>query len=348
MARLCVLWLVAFFCGASGACAAAVDFYRGRTVTLIIGYGPGGGYDLYARLLARHMTRHIPGEPAIVVQNMPGAGSMRAANHLFVAAPRDGATFGMFDRNMPLVAFLGGNPNVQFDPLKFLWLGSLSDSSDDAFVLWARRSVAAHSIAELRRPDGPALTVGVATPGATDNDVGVILRDISGLRLNLVQGYADSNTVGLAVERGEVDAQLIGYVTSKIVRPTWLEAGSPMQILVQFGRATRHPELPDVPTARELASDAAARQLIDLAQFPYAIARPFVAPPGVPADRASALQEAFRQTAVDPQFLAEANKLNLEISPVDGIAATKLIVEMGATPAALRERLRQALYGAAK
>ena len=328
--------------------ADVAEFYKGKTVNLIVGYGPGGGYDLYARLLARHMAHRIPGNPTITVQNMPGAGSMRAANHLFIGAPKDGTAFGIFDRNMPLMAFIGGSSNVQFDPLKFVWIGSLSDSSDDAFVLWARKSAQAKSIDDLRRPGGPALTVGVATAGATDNDVGVILRDISGLRLNLVQGYPDSNAVGLAVESGEVDAQLIGHVTSKIMRPAWTAPGSPMQILVQFGRPDRHPELANVPTARELAADDRARQLIDLAQFPYQIARPFVAPPGTPPDRAEALQEAFRQTVKDADFLDEARKLNLEISPVDGIAATRLIGEMGRSPLDVRQRLREALYGAAK
>ena len=246
------------------------------------------------------------------------------------------------------MAFLGGNSNVQFDPLKFVWIGSLSNSSDDAFVLWARRAAAARTVEDLRRPGGPTLTVGVATAGATDNDVGVILRDISGLRLKLVQGYPDSNAVGLAVESGEVEAQLIGFVTSKIVRPAWLAPGSPMQILVQFGRPDRHPELANVPTARELAADDSARQLVDLALFTYQIARPFVAPPGTPPDRAEALQEAFRQTVKDPEFLGEARKLGLEISPVDSVAATRLINDMGKSPADIRARLRAALYGTGK
>ena len=284
----------------------------------------------------------------MIVQNMPGAGSMRAANYFAISAPRDGTAFGTFDRNMPLMALLGGNPNVQFDPVKYTWIGSLSDSSDDAFLLWARKSDGIKTVADLQRPGGPTLTVGVATPGATDNDVGVIFRDIAGLRLKLVQGYADSNQAGLAVESGEVDAQLMGFVSSRILRPKWTAADSTMHVLAQFGRSVRHAELPDVPTARELAGSEDARRLIDLAQAPYQIARPFVAPPGVPEDRALALQEAFRATVIDPAFLAEAKKLNLEISPVDGVRAKKLIEEMAAAPAALRERLREALYPSTK
>src|SRR5437588_5295367 len=147
------------------------NFYGGRQVNLIVGYGPGGGYDIYARLLARHLGRFIPGHPTVVVQNMPGAGSLRAVNYLYNVAPKDGATIGTFARNMPLLGLLGGNSNVQFDPRRLTWLGSTSSFTNDAYILLVRKDAPVKSIEEARRPDFPALVLGATAEGATGNDV---------------------------------------------------------------------------------------------------------------------------------------------------------------------------------
>jgi tripartite-type tricarboxylate transporter receptor subunit TctC len=312
-----LLLLGPFLAGSAFGQNAVEDFYRGRQVNLIIGYGPGGGYDTAARLLARHLGRYLPGSPTIVAQNMPGAGSMRAVNYLYSIAPRDGATFGLFGSDMPLIGLIGNNPNVQFDPRKFTWLGSSSSFAGDAYVLMVRPGAPAQSIAEARRPGGPPLVLAGTGEGARDGDVPKILRDALALNLRQVLGYPDTPSIFLAVERGEVDGRMFDFSTVKSAKPQWLKPGSGFDILLQFARVTRHPELPDVPTARELALGEAARALIKLSEAPLlGMARPFAAPPGVPEDRARALRSAFLAVHRDPAFLAEAEKLGVDISPV--------------------------------
>jgi tripartite-type tricarboxylate transporter receptor subunit TctC len=293
------------------------EFYRGKQINLIVGYGPGGGYDITARLVARHIGRYIPGNPSIVVQNMPGAGSMRAVNYLYGLAPRDGGTFGLFGSDMALVALIGSNPSVQFDPRKLTWLGSSSSFADDAFILMVRPDAAATTIAEARRPGGPPLVLAGTGEGARDSDVPKILRDAIGINIKQVLGYPDTPSIFLAVERGEVDGRTFDYSSVKSTKPHWLKPDSGFHLLAQFARATRHPELPEVPTARELALNDSARALIEFAETPLlTMARPFAAPPGVPDERARALQAAFMAAHRDAGFRAEAEKLGLDISPV--------------------------------
>jgi tripartite-type tricarboxylate transporter receptor subunit TctC len=293
------------------------DFYKNRQVNLIVGYGPGGGYDITARLLARHLGDYIPGHPSIVVQNMAGAGSMRAANYLYVSAPKDGTTFGVIGRDMPLIGLIGGNASVQFDPRKFTWLGSSSSFAEDAYVLIVRPGAPVQSIEAARRPGGPPLVLGGTGEGATDGDVPKILRDALSLNIKQVLGYPDSPSIFLAVERGEVDGRTFDLSSVKASKPGWLKPGSGYRVLLQFARLTRHPDLLEVPTARELAPSDAARELIVFAEAPLlTMARPFAAPPGLPADRATALQAAFMAAHRDPGFLAEAGKLGIDISPV--------------------------------
>lgn len=334
--------------GSIGAHADVADFYRGKSINIIVGYGPGGGYDLFARMLARHMGSHVPGNPAVTVQNMPGAASLRATNHLATAAPKDGTVIAAFDRNMPLIAFVEGSPNVQFDPLKLTWLGTLSDSSKDAFVVWTRKRPDIQSVDDLLRPGGATLTVGVAGVGATDNDVAVLLREVLGLRLKIVPGYQDSNKIALAVDNGEVDGQLVNYITRKITHPAWADPVGKMQVLLQFARSTRLPELAQAPTAQELAKDDASLQLIRMAELPYVVSRPFAAPPGIPADRAEALQSAFINAARDPAMVGEANKLQLDLTPLDARQTLAAVEELGRSSPELRKRIREILYVAPK
>lgn len=326
--------------GASGASASdRAEFYKGKSVTLIIGYPVGGGYDLYGRALARHIGSHIPGKPNVLVQNMPGAASLTATNYLFNVAPKDGTTFGAFDRYMALLALLGG-ANVRFKPEQFTWLGSLSATKDDAFVLWARKNAKVTSLDDLRRQGGPSLTIGTTAVGATDNDIGVMLRDALNLNIRVISGYPSTSAVALAVERGELDGQLIGYVSTKVVKPEWIKPDSDMRVLLQFARTTRLPELPDAPTVRELARNDKDRKLIDAAELPYQVARPFAAPPNVPADRARDLQQAFKATAEDPAFIADAEKMKLEISPVYADETLRLIRQLAETPEDVLQQLR--------
>jgi tripartite-type tricarboxylate transporter receptor subunit TctC len=252
-----------------------------------------------------------------VVQNMPGAGSLRAANYLYSVAPKDGTTIGLFGSDMPLIGLIANNPNVQFDPRKFTWLGSSSSFAGDAYVLLLRPGAPAQSITEARRAGGPPLALAGTGEGARDGDVPKILRDALTLNIKQVLGYRDTPSIFLAVERGEVDGRMFDLSSIKSSKPQWLRPASGFHILLQFARVTRHPELPDVPTARELAPSEAARALIELSEAPLlGMARPFAAPPGVPEERARLLQSAFLAVHRDPAFLAEAAKLGLDISPV--------------------------------
>jgi tripartite-type tricarboxylate transporter receptor subunit TctC len=299
------------------------SFYQGRQINLVVGYGPGGGYDLTARLVARHLGRFIPGHPTVAVQNMAGAGSLRAANWLYGAAPRDGGTIAVFGSDIALIALIGSNPSAQLDPRKFVWLGSSSSFGDDAYVLIVRADAKSPSIAAARQPGGAPLVLGGTGEGARDADVPKILHDALGLNIRQVLGYPDSPSIALAIERGEIEGRTFDLSSVRSIRPDWFKPGSRFNVLLQFARETRHPALPDVPTARELATDADARALIAFAETPLlTMARPFAAPPGVPDDRAKALQEAFWATHHDAQFLAEAARLGIEISPVsaDGVA----------------------------
>lgn len=309
------------------------DFYKGKLVRIVVGFASGGGYDVYARLLARHFGKYIPGNPSVVVQNMPGAGGLRAANFVYTAAPKDGTTIGTFSRDMPLLAVLGTKAGVQFDPRKFTWIGSSSGFVDDAYVLIARADAPATSIADARRPGGPLLVLAGSAEGAPGNDVPMILRDTIGLNAKVVGGYPDSTTMFLAMERGEVHGRTVDLSTLRTFRSDWLHPGSGMNILVQFARRTRHPTLAEVPMARELASTDDALALIDLAELPYAMARPFAAPPEVPQERAKALQAAFLATHRDPLYLEEAAKLKIDVSAVSGADVLQTVERIaGASP----------------
>src|SRR5262252_7502162 len=317
---------------------AVADFYRGKQINLIVGYGPGGGYDVYARLVGRHLGRHIPGEPAVVVQNMPGAGSLRAVNYLYNVAARDGTTLAHFARNMPLIGLLGSNVNAQFDPRRLVWLGSSSRFANDAYILIVRTDAPVKTIEEARRPGGGHLVLGGTAEGATGNDVPIILRDTIGFNVKRVVGYPDSGALFLAMERGEVHGRTTDLSSVKTIKPEWLKPNSGYHVLVQFARVTRHPDFPNVPTARELARNETARDLVEL---PYRLSRPFAAPPGVPPERAKALQEAFAAAHRDPLYLEEATRLNVDVSPKGAEEVEAALERIEKAPPQLLDYLRK-------
>ena len=343
--RLATVLLLAAAPTRSGRAQDAVEaFYKGRQINLIVGYGPGGGYDLTARLLARHLGRFMPGNPSIAVQNLAGAGSLRAANFLYGAAPKDGATFGVFGSDIAMVGLLGTNSAVQFDARKFTWLGSSSSFRDDAYVLIVRADAKSPSLAAARRPGGAPIVLGGTGEGARDADVPKILRDALGLNIKQVLGYPDSPSLFLAVERGELDGRTFDFSSVKAMRPQWLAPNSGFNILLQFARVTRHPDLPDVPTARELAVDADALALIEFAETPLlTMARPFAAPPGVPDERAKALQAAFLATHRDARFLEEAGKLGLDISPVGAQEVVQGVERLAQAPPSVLAYMKRLL-----
>jgi tripartite-type tricarboxylate transporter receptor subunit TctC len=286
------------------------------------------------------MGKHIPGNPNIVVQNMPGAGSLRAVNYLYNVAAKDGTVFGTFARSMPLLSAIGANTSVQFDPRKFTWLGSSSSYTNDAYSLFVRPDAAVKSIEDARRAGGPQLILSGTAEGDTSADVPILLRDALDLNIKLVTGYPDSNAMFLAAERKEVDGRVADLSSVASSRPAWLKPDG-MRALLQFGRSTRHQDFANVPTARELARSDADRQLIEISELPYALTRPYAAPPGIPADRAKALQAAFMAVHKDPQYLEEASKLKLDISPIDGEEVLRVVDRIGAAPPAILERIKK-------
>ena len=341
MPRLCAAFVFAIAALITTAAQAdeVAEFYKGKRVTLLVSYGPGGGYDVYARVLARHIGRHIPGNPNIVVQNMPGAGSLRGANYLYNVAPKDGTVFGTFARNMPMLGLLKSGQNVQFDPRKFTWLGSSSSLANDAYVLILRRDAKVKTIEDARRAGGPPIILGSTAEGTSSDAMGVLLREWLGFNLKVIAGYTDSGVLFLAIERGEVDGRTVGLSSVKANKADWLKPNGFARVMVVFGRGTRFPEFPDAPTARELAKNADDRNLIEILEMPYALSRPYAAPPEVPPERARALQQAFMATHKDPAYLADAEKVGIEVSPIDGDAIRKLIDQIAKTPADQLKRI---------
>ncbi|MPZ39677.1 MAG: hypothetical protein GEU95_16785 [Rhizobiales bacterium] len=333
MPRFCAaLGLVVILLAAPAQADDVAEFYKGKRVNLIVSYGPGGGYDVYARALARHIGRHIPGNPSIVVQNMPGAGSLRGANYIYNVAPKDGTTFGTFARNMPMLGLLKTGQKIQFDPLKFTWLGSSSSLVNDAYVMILRRDAKVKSLEDARRADGPPIILGSTAEGTSSDAMATLLREWLGFNLKVIPGYTDSSVLFLAIERGEVEGRTVGLSSVRANKPEWLKPNGFVRVMVVFGRGTRFPEFPDAPTARELARNVEDRRLIEILEMPYALSRPYAAPPGVPPDRARALQEAFMATHKDPAYLADAEKLGIEVSPIDGAAIRKLIDRIANMP----------------
>jgi tripartite-type tricarboxylate transporter receptor subunit TctC len=322
---------------------AVADFYKGKVVNLVVGYGSGGGYDVYGRLVATHLGKYIPGNPTVVIQNMPGAGSLRSVNYLANTAPKDGTTLATFARDMPLLGLIGNNPNVRFDPRKLTWLGSSSSYANDAYLLFTRKDAAVKSIEDARRPGGPPLVLGGTAEGATGNDVSTVLRDALALNIKIIAGYPDSNALFLAADRKETDGRFVGLSAVSSSHPEWLKPEGGMQILLQFARLTRHQQFPDVPTARELARSDRARALIALAELPYRLSRPFAAPPGLPPDRAKALQAAFLAVHQDAQYLDEAGRLKVDVSPIGGDEVLRAIDAIAGAPPDLLDYMKKLL-----
>jgi tripartite-type tricarboxylate transporter receptor subunit TctC len=305
------------------------QFYRGRTVTLYVASAPGGINDLTARLIARHMPDFLPGKPAIVVQNLTGGSGLALANRLYVNAEKDGSVIGILERGTPQLA-VQGDPNVRFDPLKLTWLGSVSSYANDAYLLQVNSSFPAKTVDDLRKAAVTA-RLGTTGAGATNLIFSIIAKDVLGLNVQIVRGYPGVAAVFLAQQRGEVDGQINGLSAIKIGQMSLWQAGA-FRPLVAFSRTTRLPELPDVPIGRELTKDPKALSLIAFAEAPFFIALPIVGPPDVPADRAKALGMAFMDMTRDAAFVAEAQKLGLDVSPVDGNAVIEVIRQMAATP----------------
>jgi tripartite-type tricarboxylate transporter receptor subunit TctC len=321
---------------ATSACADPVaDFYRGRTVTLVIGYSAAGGYDTYARVVARHLGEHIPGHPTILPQNMEGAGSLRAANWLYAAAPKDGSVIGMVARGMAMEPLIGRS-HASFDSRKLTWLGS--GTNEVSTCVTGHASAVKTWADALTKP----FTVGGEGSGSDPDIFSTIMRNVFGVKLRLVSGYPGTAEITLAIERGEIDGRCgWSYSSLKQQHPDWVP-NHQVNILVQLA-LSRSPELPDVPLIADLATTDRQRQILRLVFSRQAMARPFLAPPGIPEDRKQALRAAFDETMKDPAFLAEAKQRGLEVNPVSGAEIDKLIEELYQTPADIIAEVRASI-----
>ena len=320
-------------------------FYKGRVITLMVPTSPGGINDISARLVAKYLPRCIPGAPNVNVVNTPGAGGLLLANNMYNTVPKDGLTIGIVERGTMQLA-VQGDRNARFDPQKFTWLGSLSSYANDAYLFVVNSSYPAQTVADLKKP-GPAAKIGGDQPGSTNLIFALISQKVLGLNIDVVRGYPGAAPMFVAMQSGELDGQVIGYGSVRAGQyALWFS--HKLRPLVQFGREKRIADLPDVPTGRELAPNDSARALIEFAELPFFMALPFLAPPGVPADRAAALQEGFMKVASDPEFVKEAQRLNLDVSPIDGAGIQKLLVHAAATPRDIVDQYNKIVGGGPK
>jgi len=292
--------------------------YAGKTVTIIVGYKPGGGYDAMARLLARHLPKHIPGKPTVIVQNMPGGNSIIAANYLYSSAKPDGLTLGTFNRNLP-IAQLTAVQGVKFDMRKFAWIGS---AANETTVLTIRSDLPYKNFDELRKAKQPVV-IGSTGPGANTYDFPLLLKDLLGVNLKIVSGYSSSADIMLAVERKEVDGRA-GSISS--LRP-FIER----KLVRAVVRARSHdvdPAIKYLPIDESSAPNPRAKAIMALRSAPELIARPYVMPPNTPPELLKLMREAFVAAIKDPAAIAEANKAKLDLEYTSGEEATKVLAEV--------------------
>jgi tripartite-type tricarboxylate transporter receptor subunit TctC len=310
------------------------DFYKGKTLNMIIGYSVGGGYDLYARHVAKHITKYIPGRPTIVPQNMTGAGSLRAASYIYSVAPKDGTVFGTFGRTMAITPLL--TPGTQFDGTKFTWLGSVTNEVSTC-VTWHTSQVKTWTDM-LEKP----VTLGGEGPGADPDVYALLYKNVFGARIKLVTGYHGTSNLTLAMERGETEGLCgLSWSTLKSRHLQWMKENK-INILIQAA-FNKEPEIPNVPLITEVTKDREQMQILKLLLTSQETARPFAAPPGIPAERAAALVTAFEQTMKDPEFLSEAQKLNLDVNPVGAKTIDRMLAELYATPKDVLEKAAHAI-----
>lgn len=311
------------------------DFYRGKTIDLIIGYSAGGGYDRYGRLLAQHIGRHIPGNPTVVPRNLPGAGSLVAVNHLYDTADADGTVFGTFSRGLPMAPLLFDEEGLEFDATRFNWIGSLNN---EVSVCMAWHTASVSTWEEMQEVELITAGSGTADDTATMN----ILSNVLGAKLRIITGYPGSSEMMLAMERGEVDGFCgVSWSSAKSRKPEWI-AENKVNLLVQMAME-KHADLPDVPLVMDFAETEEERQILTLIFARQTMGRPFAAPPGVPAERVEALRAAFEATVRDPEFLKAAEEARLEINPVSGPEIDALLGAVYQTPPEVVARTRAAI-----
>jgi tripartite-type tricarboxylate transporter receptor subunit TctC len=312
------------------------EFYKGKTVRLIVSVGVGSGYDVNARALARHLGKHIPGNPQVIVQNQPGAGGLTMTNQMYASGPFDGTAIGATFNGIPTAPLLqpGG---VRFDSAKINWVGSTNRETQTMYV-WHTAPMKA--IDDLKSQE---MLVGAQAPGSTQYDYPTLGRALFGLKFKVVTGYKSTSDINLAMERGEVHGTLANWSTVKTLNyQQFLD--KKIRILVIWG-ARRSPELPGIPLIGDMATTPEQKQALQLAQARLEFGRPFLMPPNVPADRVNAIRRAFDATMKDKEYLAETQKLKLEIDPMSGEDIAKMLEQIAKTPADVVARVRTAYEG---
>jgi tripartite-type tricarboxylate transporter receptor subunit TctC len=337
IASLVGLIVLAAFIGPAFSQTSVEQFYAGKKIDLIIGYTPGGTYDLYARLLARHMSKYIPGNPVIVPRNMPGGGSRVAATWVYEVAPRDGTVLATADQSLSVEQAMG-DPQLRVDTTKLIYIGN-PIAGNNTTVSWHTSGV--KTIADAMRVELPVGATGASTSSQYPRAMNALL----GTRFKVILGYPGTNDINLAMERGEVAGKGSDSWTAwKSTRPDWLRDHK-INVLVQIG-LTKEPDLPDVPLMTDLAKTDEDRAILKLLSVSGAIGRPIFTAPGVPPERVQALREAFDKAVKDPVLLDEAQAGKMDINPVSGEELQSLVAEIVATPKPVGDRLREIIGGA--
>lgn len=320
--------------GGSASAQSVADFYKGKSVTLTIGTDAGGGYDQYARTLARYMGKHIPGNPNFVAKNMPGAGGLMATNRIYAIAPKDGTEIGTAHRGIPIMPLLGQADN--FDASKFVWIGSMNQ---EIAVCYSWQTSPVKTFQDLMSKE---LIVGTTGKGADLSSFEQPLINLLGAKLKVIHGYEGGHNIDRAVEQGEIQGRCGVSWSSMIARNTQWLRDKKINILIQLGIG-KHEDLPNVPTAQDFAKSPDDKVILDLLLTPQLIGRPYFGPPGMPADRAKALRDAFNATMQDPGLLEEAKKQKLEVELIRGEQIEKLINQAYAAPPEVIARAREAI-----
>jgi tripartite-type tricarboxylate transporter receptor subunit TctC len=313
--------------------------FAGKQIEIVVGTSAGGGYDVYARLIARYLGNYLPGKPGVVVRNMPGAGGIRAVQYIFSIAPRDGTSIGAILPSALLQPLLGDKSKAQFDPTRFVYLGT---PSEEAFVCLVRSDA---PVTKFEEAFHKQLVIGGTAPGASANNFAAALSNVLGAKFKIVSGYAGSTEILLAIERGELQGfcgmSWLGLVAR---RAELLESGK-VRLLVQVTLNKGNPVLDKmgVPLAIGFAKTREQREILELIFSELAFGRPYILPPGVATERVAALRSAFTATLNDQAFVAEAEKLNLEVKPVSGENLQALVQKVYALPAAIVERSKESL-----
>jgi tripartite-type tricarboxylate transporter receptor subunit TctC len=324
--------LSTMFYGAGTGVEAQEALLARKTITLTVGYAPGGSYDLYARFVARFLGRHVPGQPAVVVQNMPGAGSLQAANYLYKVAPKDGTAIGVVVETLPMEQALQ-NPGVQYDADRFTYIGRVA-SSNNIQLVW--HTAKAQSIEDVMRIE---TTVAGTGPANLAETVPKVLNALVGTKFKVVSGYPSSGPGMLAMERGEVDGAATSWAAVKSQRLDWIREGK-AKIILQF-LPQRSPELPEVPALGELGQSEEAKQILNLYASGGALGRYVIAPPDVPEDVAKLLRDGLTAMLKDPELLAEAGKANLDIEPASHRELEAVVKRTLQVSDAVRQRVRE-------